>query len=311
MRRLVEQLLADAREHGEPLAALYASEAPIYGRFGFGLATHAAEVDVESARMSFRDDPGAEGSVRLVDAEEAFALFPPLYERLRKERPGMLSRSEHWWRRHRLADYEHWRRGASKRFNAVLEVDGEPAAYAIYRVKSDWSDGYGTGQVRVVETFATSAAATRGMWRFLFGVDFTTRVQSEVFDPGSPLFLLVTDPRALHLSVHDGVWLRLVDLEAALRARTYGTDDAVVLEVRDELCPWNAGRWRVGGEVERTRGDANLALDVRDLGSAYLGGFDFDELAAAGRVEELRAGAVARASALFRTPRPPFCPEVF
>lgn len=223
----------------------------------------------------------------------------------------MLSRSEHWWRRHRLEDYEHWRRGASKRFNAVLEVGGEPAAYAIYRVKSDWSDGYGTGQVRVVETFATSVAATRDIWRFLFAVDFTTRVQSELFDPASPLFLLAVDPRALHVSVRDGLWLRLLDVEAALRARTYASHDALVLDVRDDLCGWNAGRWRVGEEIARTDDRPDLSIHVADLASAYLGAFDFERLASAGRVEELRAGGVARASALFRTPEPPFCPEVF
>jgi len=130
-------------------------------------------------------------------------------------------------------------------------------------------------------------------------------------DPGSPLFLMVLDPRSLMLRVTEGLWLRLVDLGAALSGRTYAADDSVVVEVRDELCPWNAGKWRIGGDAGRTDDDAELELDVADLASAYLGAFDFGRLAAAQRVRELRPGALERATDLFRTSRPPYCPEDF
>ena len=311
LRRFMERLLADARAQGEPLAALFASEAPIYGRFGFGLATHNLTLDAESHRIVWRDDPGASGTVSFVDEEDAYELFPAIYDRVRETRNGFLSRSEHWWREHRLRDFEHRRQGASHRYNALLELDGEPAAYAVYRIKGDWGDNYARGEVRIIEAFATSPTATRELWRFLFGVDLTTRVKSEMFDPGSPLFLLVVDPRALHISVRDGLWLRLVDVEEALRRRTYAGNEEVVLEVRDAGLPENAGRYRVGSGVERTDDDADVAVDVTDLASAYLGAFSFSRLASAGRVDELHSGAIARADALFRTPLPPYCPEEF
>jgi predicted acetyltransferase len=311
MRGFMEHLFEDAKANREPLAALFASEAAIYGRFGYGVATHGLDLNAESDRIVFRDDPGPHGSVRLVDEEEAFAVFPPIYERVRSQRAGMLSRSEHWWRKHRLMDYEDARRGASKRFNALLELDGEAVAYAVYRVKQDWEEGYARGEVRIIEAFATSAESTRELWRYLFGIDLTTRVKHHLFDPGSPLFLLVIDPRALHLSAFDGLWLRLVDVERALRRRSYAADDAVVVEVRDAVLPENAGRYRVGAEVARTEDEPDLALDVADLASAYLGAFSFGRLASAGRVEELRAGTLARADALFRTALPPYCPEEF
>ena len=311
LRTFMEHLAQDARAHDEPLAALFASEAPIYGRFGYGVASENVSLDAESERIVWRDDPGPAGSVRLVDEDEANAIFPAIYERVRAERHGMLSRSAHWWRQHRLRDYEHRRQGASRRYNALFELDGEPAAYAVYRVKGDWADNYATGQVLVIEAFATSAGATRELWRYLFGIDLTTRVKAEMFDPGSPLFLLVVDPRALHLSVRDGLWVRLVDVETALRRRSYSSDGEMVLEVRDALLPENAGRYVVGARVERTDDEAELALDVADLGSAYLGGFTFERLASAGRVQELRPGALARASALFRMSLPPYCPEDF
>ena len=311
LRRSMEQLFRDAGEQGEPLAALYASEAAIYGRFGFGIATHWVTLNGESRRIAFRDDPGASGVVRLVDEQEAFAAFPAIYEQVRSHRTGMLSRTEHWWRRHRLADYEHWRRGASKRFYALLELDGEPSAYALYRVKDEWDDGYPKGQVRVHESVATSPDAARELWRYLFSIDLTTRVQAELVDPASPLFFQVVDPRALHLSHRDGLWLRLLDVEEALRRRSYEGEDELIVDVRDEVLPENHGRYRIGARVERTDDQPDLALDVADLGSVYLGGFGVAELALAGRVNELRPGAVARADALFRTPIPPHCPEVF
>jgi predicted acetyltransferase len=311
LRGFMEQLFRDARNHGEPLAALFASEAPIYGRFGFGVATHNLTLDAESDRIAWRDDPGQTGATRLVDEEAANELFPPLYNAFRAQRSGLLSRSEHWWRQHRLRDYKHRRRGASRRFNVLLELDGKPAGYAVYRVKEEWTDSYARGEVGVIEAFASSPVATRELWRYLFGIDLTTRVKLEMFDPGSPLFLLVADPRALHLSVRDGLWLRLVDVEEALRRRPFTSDVEVVLEVRDGVLPENAGRFRVGPRVERTDDDADLRLDVADLASAYLGAFGFGRLASAGRVEELRSGSLARADALFRTPLPPYCPEEF
>src|SRR5262249_35248320 len=129
--------------------------------------------------------------------------------------------------------------------------------------------------------------------------------------PGSPLFLMVSDPRSLQLRVADGLWLRLVDVETALRARSYTDGGPVVFDVRDELCPWNEGRYRVGDDVGRTRRAADLEPDVADPARAYLGAFDFDDLAAADGVRELKPGALERASLLFRTRRPPYCPEVF
>jgi predicted acetyltransferase len=306
----MQQQLEDLRGRGEPLAILYASEPLIYGRFGYGVAAPSVSMDGETARFSYRDDPGPTGAVRIVDAAEALQLLPQVYDTVRGDVPGFVSRDSDVWELTRLADPEHWRRGSGPKFFAVIEIDGAAVGYAIYRVKSDWQEGYSQSQVRLVEAIATSPAATRELYRFIYGIDLVVRVQGR-YDPGSPLFLMVTDPRSLHLKVSEGLWLRFVDLEAALAGRTYAHDDSVVIDVEDSFCPWNAGRWRVGGSVERTDDEADLELDTADLASVYLGAFDFNELGAAERVRELKPGALQRATDLFRTPRPPYCPEDF
>ena len=311
LRELMLRQLDDVHERGEPFAILYASESPIYGRFGYGMAVLGTQLDAERSVFVLRDDPGPRATVRLLTMDEAAELFPPIYERLRPERPGFLSRSDGWWRQYRLADPEHWRDGAGPKNYALIELDGEPVAYAMYRVASKWENEVPKGEVRVVDAFATSPEATAELWRFLFGIDLVERVKAGLVDPAWPLFHMVRDPRRLHISVTDGLWLRLVDLEAALRARSYADGDPVVLEVTDAVRPQNAGRWSVGPKPGRTDAEADVALDVADLASAYLGAFSFERLATGGRAQELRPGGLARSTALFATSLPPFCPEGF
>ena len=154
--------------------------------------------------------------------------------------------------------------------------------------------------------------ATQAIWRFLFGIDWMARVKTYLLSVDHPLLLSVAKPRRLNFQMREGIWIRLIDVGAALSARSYASDDAIVVEVADEFCPWNAGRWRVArGGVAKTDAPADLACEVASLGCVYLGGFSFAELARALRMRELRDGALAQADALFRTDRKPWCPEIF
>jgi predicted acetyltransferase len=312
LTELMRRQLNDLHDRGEPLAALWASESAIYGRFGYGSAAPALTLNAKTAGFRLRDNPDPVGSVRLVEREEARETFPPIFEQVRPMRVGMLTRTQDMWDVYRLADEEFMRHGAGPKFYALYERDGAAEGYATYRIKLNWEQGVPQGELRVIEAIANGPIATRELWRFLFSVDLVSTVDVWLFDPGSPLFLSVLDVRQLAPRLSDGLWLRLVDVEAALGARSYADGEPVVLEVTDALCPWNDGRYRVDGAgAERTGDAADLRLDVADLASAYLGAFDFERLADALRVEELQPGAVVRASALFRTPRPPFCPEMF
>jgi predicted acetyltransferase len=301
---------------GEPLAILWASEAPIYGRYGYGLATVGASIEADRDRMRFRDDPPPVGAVRLVEEAEAAEVLPPLYDRIRRTTPGMISRSEAWWTNYRLPDPEHHRHGAGPRYFAVLRIDGQDEGYARYRVKDDWRDGLPQGSLRVIEALATTPVATRELWRFLFGVDLVAKVAAWSLAADHPLFLLVTEPRRLRARLGDALWLRILDVERGLTGRSYAADAGVSFELTDRFRPENAGVWRLEtadgrARVARDNGNGDLRLDIADLASTYLGAFTFGQLAQSGRVEELTEGALERADALFRRSTAPWCPEVF
>ena len=315
LRQIIRRQLDDACSRGEPLSILWASEEPIYGRFGYGVSTLRASINADRDRVAFRGDPEPKGRVRLVDDEEAARLLPPVWDRARRDRPGMFARSPEWWQEYRLPDPEHRRAGAGPRFIALLEVDGSPEGYALYRVKESWDEGFAGSILRVIEPVATSPLAERELWRFLFGIDLVARVESFFLQVDHPLLLAVTESRRLRMRVSDGLWLRLLDVQRALGSRSYAGEGEIVLELGDEFVGDNAGTWTVeagrdGADVRRG-GEAELRLDVRDLASAYLGGFSFARLEEAGLVEELALGAVNRADGLFRTMRAPWCPQVF
>jgi predicted acetyltransferase len=309
---LMRAQLHDVHERGEPMAYLWASEDALYGRFGYGIASFCGNIDVKRDRIAYYRDFEPEGTIRLLAADEAIEPFSEIQRRAAVQHPGMFVRTREWWRDRRLADPELGREGGGEMVRALLVLDGRPAAYALYRLHHSADRGIATGFTSVIEAVGDSGRAMREIWRFLLDIDWMDRVRAHLLPRDHELFLLLRDPRWLRYALRDGLWVRLVDVEAALNARTFKPGEPVVFDVVDELCQWNTGRWRIGPEgAEHTDAEAELALPVASLGSAYLGGFTFLELARAGRVEELAEGAIDRADALFRADRYPWCPEIF
>ena len=302
--------LEDIRDRGEPLAALWASEEPIYRRFGYGLASLGCEMALQRGYHGLRVPPNPAASVRLVSLEEAKELLPPIYDRIRLATPGMYARTPAWWEGRILDDPPDRREDGSAKNAALLELDGTPAGYALYRVISKWEAGQNVGHVRVLEAMAEEAELE--LWRFLFGLDWVETFRGGHLPTDHPLLHGLTYPRRLRLRIGDQLWLRLVDVGAALSARSYAGADTLVLDVSDDFLPENAGRWRIAsGTAERTDESPDLALGVVELASLYLGGFTATELTRAGLVRELTEGAAARANRLFATPRKPWTPEIF
>ncbi len=312
LRAMMRAQLDDVHERGEPIAALWASEETIYGRFGFGPAAYAGEVDIPKEYVDFIAPREPSGTMRVVEKDDALDTFPPLWEGLARERPGVFLRSRDWWELRVLRDPSDRRGGAGPKRFVLLEVDGAPAGYAIYRHKMDWDEGVSSGKVLVIEAIAAEASSLAELWRYLLDIDWVASIWSWLLPPDHPLFFVLAQTRRMRYRPGDGLWVRLVDVGAALSGRTYPEDGEVVFDVRDSFCPWNEGRWKLaGGAAERTNADADLALDVSTLGAAYLGGIRFAQLAQGGRVEELKPGAVERADGIFRHGLHPWCPEIF
>jgi predicted acetyltransferase len=293
----------------EAVATLWASEATIYGRYGFGIGARCADLTVRSPDA--RLDAAGLPRPRLALADDSRAHLAAIHDAVRPTWPGMLGRGATEWN-HRLRDLEHERDGRS-RLQAALLDDG----YAVYAVRKGKSaDDLPDSVVELRELIARTPEAHAALWAFLLGLELTRRVFWEEGPVDEPIVHRLGDPRAASVKVFDSLWVRLVDVAPALAQRTYGAPVDVVLEVADAVLAHNAGRVRLTGDEHGARcaptGDAaDLALDVRDLGAAYLGGTPLGSLAAAGRVRELTPGALASADRAFRAAREPWCPEVF
>ncbi|MDQ3916802.1 MAG: GNAT family N-acetyltransferase [Actinomycetota bacterium] len=316
MRTMMTSQLREVRDRGEPIAALWASEDAIYGRFGYGAATLQALIDVPRHRATFLDDSPIRGALRIVEQDEALELFPAVYEAVRTQRAGMFARSEAWWR-HRILRAPGKDEGGPF-FKAVLEHGGVPSGYAVYQVHQKWEQGFSRGWVELREVMAATPQAHLDIWKFLFGIDLVESVHSTGFFLPSdhPLQLMLAEPRYLRFMLSNGLWVRIADVAAALEARDYARDGTLTLEIADPLLDANAGAWRMevdGGRATVTRagGDGEVQIGIADLGSLYLGQFTFAQLAAAGRIAAPDAAALARADDMWRTTVAPWCPEIF
>jgi predicted acetyltransferase len=314
LRRLMRAQLDDVRERGEPLAALWASEPTIYGRFGYGQASYTHEIRLPRPRAALRGGlPPRTGQVRLVETAEAEKTFPRIYDRIRVTTPGMLTRTKEWWDIRRLTDDVSRRPPGSGPLNLVLfELDRKASGFAIYRIAQREEDGHWKRRLHVVEALGVDAVATRELWRFLTELDWTDEILAWLLPTDHPVQHLFGRFDQLDLRVGTGLWVDLVDVGAALSARGYRTDGRVTFELSHPFCPWNEGTWTVsGGRARKTSRRPDLRLDATALGAAYLGGVSFGSLSRAGLVEEAVRGGLARADALFAGDRAPWCPEIF
>ncbi|MEV5842982.1 GNAT family N-acetyltransferase [Streptomyces sp. NPDC051985] len=313
---MMRRQLDDVREWGEPLAALTASEPAIYGRFGYAAATFQLQAEIDTSRVTLDVPAGTDGvRVRYAAPAEVLAACEAVYARTVPLRPGMLARQP-GWERVALLDPESERDGASALQCVVAERDGEVTGYARFRTRLGWSPSGHDGTVALEDLAAVDPVSDAALWQFLFGIDLMSKLTVRGRPVDDAWQYLVSDIRRCLTRVQDKGYVRLVDVGAALAARTYQTPVDVVLAVEDAFCPWNTGRWRLTGDpkgasCERTTDPAELALSVRELGAAYLGGVSLLSLARAGRVAELRPGALAEASTAFGSPVTPWLPHGF
>ncbi len=315
LREMMRLHLQDVADHGEPLAALWASESSIYGRFGFGLASYMSVITVKRAHAEFRTAGGSAGRVRMVDAAEALPMLQRAYDLVVPVRPGMFTRSEAWWEDRRMHDPEHHRDGATAYRYAVYSEGDEPLGYVQYRMKENWESGHADGTVRVRELMAATPAATDALWRYLLGLDLMGTIEAWNRPVDDELRWLLTEPRRAESKPSDSAWVRVMDVVTAMESRRYSTPGGFVMEVTDEFLPAAGGVFKVeggpgGAECRRTDQEPDFVLGASELGAVYLGGNRLSTLARAGRVHG-DPTAIRRADLMLSWDPLPWCQEVF
>jgi predicted acetyltransferase len=316
LRQMMRAHFDEARVRGDALAALWASESSIYGRFGFGPAATRVDAEIERSHAVLPGPPHGSGAVRLVDPTEARILLPAVFEKSRLMRPGMFDRSEAWWEHRVFRDPESRRGGATSYRYAVYEEDGIPRGYVQYRAKEDWdADDLPNGEIRINDLQAVDLAAADGLWRYLGSIDLIRRIKYWNLPADEPLRWLLADPRRLHRRITDSLWVCPIDVPAALATRTYSRDGTLVIEVHDDFNTSIGGTYLLeanGDEVSCVRSTSvpQIRLSASDLGAIYLGGVRLLTLAAAGRIEG-PGPDLKLADAMFSWHPAPWCQEVF
>jgi predicted acetyltransferase len=312
LRGMMRRMLEQARERDEPLAGLWASESVIYGRYGFGTASFGEHFELDARRSRFRHDVEPPAGLRLLDPDEALKQLPPLYERVMDAVPGAFSRSPARWKSWLGHDPDHSRDGAGPRFVAVWDGRG----YVIYRIRQDWKGGIPNATLHVEELAAVDDEAHAALWRWLLDMELVGTLTALHRPVDDPLPHLLADPRLLKVGRTDALWLRPVDVATVLAGRQYSADGRLVLDLRDEFCAWNTGRWLLDvadgtATCRPTSDEADLTLGPEELAMAYLGATPLRRLARVRRVDEHRAGALARADRMFVWASAPWCPQEF
>ncbi|HEY2550033.1 MAG TPA: GNAT family N-acetyltransferase [Streptosporangiaceae bacterium] len=320
---LMRRQLAELSEHGEPVAALFSSESGIYGRFGYGVAAENLAIRVLRGEGTLRPGATAEAAgvrLRLAEPADQRAALVKVYDMIQPSRPGMHGRDDRWWTA-ALDDPASGRGGASPLRCLLAEDDAGPRGYALYATRqAPWEDRIAAGTVEIRELHATDPAAAAALWGDLLTRDLTTEVRAWHRPVDEPLLELLADRRRARPQLSDGLWIRLVNVPAALTRRRYACPVDIVLEVTDDLLPGNAGRWRLraGGHAdqarptcERTADEPALVLPVAALGACYLGGSRAGALVRAGLAAERQPGAAAALSAAMMWDPAPWSPTIF
>ena len=297
---LMRRQLDDIRDEGFAIAALFASEGGIYGRFGYGLATFEAFVDIETSRSRFVPGSEGDGRVRLLERDAAKDRYLSMFDESRLTRPGAMRMEPNWF------DYEFAEKhfGEERKFFFAFHETGKDVdGVAVYTIKHNWSS-VPQNEVELYALDALNSSAYAQMWRFVLDLDLVSKLTAWSRPADEPLLHLLREPRRLNLRLRDALWLRFLDISRALSSRRYPREGRVVFDVRDAFCPWNEGRYALdsgaeGARCEPTEDDADLLLTTNELAAVYLGGSTFSQLHRAGRVSEERAGAIGTADAMF------------
>jgi predicted acetyltransferase len=312
--RLMGTLLDQAAERDEPLAYLWTSESTIYGRFGYGMASLCAELEMPTARSGFVPGIATGGRVRALSRDEALPLMRPVYDAVAASRSGMVAVDDRWWT---WLFLEGKRDEEEPLFFALHEDDGGvPDGYAVYKVKQVWAHGMPADELKLQHLIAATPQATAALWRYLLDMDLVVTVKAWDRPADEELLWLVAEPRRLKFRVSDGLWVRLIDIPRCLEGRRYAADGRLCFEVDDAFRPATSGRYELiveggKGTCGRTDAEPELSFGVDALAAAYLGGISFRQLERAQQVRGSAPSALTRADAMLASDPSPWFGFVF
>ena len=301
--------LEDCAARGDVLAILHASEPGIYGRFGYGLASLVRTVRVNSQRAALRKEVPVTGTVRLLDKDEIVPRLRAAHPSLDPTRAGYMSRSAQWW----VLGYERRLLDDQLLVAAHLNPAGEVDGWVAYQpADNDSDDPRANSNLQVLDFQAADQGVENDLWRYLIGIDLVDDIVVYFRPADDPIEEILVDAYAVRSERDDELWVRLVDVPAALAARTYGVAEPVVIEVDDPVLPANSGRYRVGPHGMAPTADAPaLTMAADTLGKLYLGTFRASTLAAIGRITVTDPAALPAADRLFAVDRPAFNGTLF
>ncbi len=307
MTRMMRHQIDGIHERSEPLAALFATESGIYGRFGYGIGAVHEQWSIEKRHSAYAQRVDSPGRLEFVDPADILEKLPDVSRRGTQGRPAVFQRARHHWE-DMARDPIHSRGGSGGLFYVAYVEDGRIDGYASYRTQRP--------TVTVNELVAVTREASAALWRFCFDLDLYERTEAMKRPVDDPLPWMLADPRRMQRSTRDGLWVRVVDAAAALEQRAYAAGDQLTLEIRDDFCDWNRGCWSLemspeGGNCRRVTGGADLAIDASALASVYLGAASFNTLRQAGLVDETTRGSVERADRAFAVALKPWTPFNF
>ena len=315
-RALMKRQLEDARDRQAPVSYLWASEAAIYQRYGYGMGAFCGAFEIHRDQTGFVHEVPWPGRLRLVERAEALKIIPDVYERVRLTRAGMIDRPVTWLEYRFHHDEHHREKDSSPPFFAIYETGDGAEGYVTYTIKDTWSYGGPKQELTVDELVSATDEAYAALWRYCFEVDLVRKVEGWKRPIDEPLLHMLREPRALRFQVRDATWIRLVDVAAALEARRYSHEGRIVIEIDDEFAPWNDGTYELegsphGATCRPTGAEPDLSMRVEDLAATYLGAVSFRSLARAGRVTERGPDTLTTADAMFSSAVAPWCPWIF
>jgi predicted acetyltransferase len=285
------------------MAALWASESIIYGRFGYGPGTFHETWSIDRQHAAYAKPFERRGQMRFIDPDDVGTIYPEVYRRATAGRPGTIRPPDTKWERI-TADLADRRGVANAYFRLVFEEEGQVDGYVYYRIKD--------GTVQIGELMAATPESHRALWRYCLDIDLMASTSARARPQDDPLPWILADPRRLSRETSDALWIRLVDVAKALTGRRYALDASLVFGVKDSFCSWNDGTYELdggpdGADCRRSIKRPDIVLPASGLAATYLGAVSFTTLAQAGRVAEHTPGALERADKMFATNIAPWC----